>query len=335
MNPAAGPSGSPMAPLAPDLEKVRIISQASALDRQIIDTPPVSLKMLRMGVKRQFLPYYWYLPPKWKLGLRLLQSKRMPPAFVSLGAARSGTTMLADYIMQHPCVVLPLAKEFAVSSYASKRLLFSQFPSVKEQKEVEQRYGMAVTGYCAPAVPNLMFPHLLSGIAGDLDLRFVLILRNPVDRTFAHWRWEMLLSRRSADQRMMAGVPTFDELMAMEVDAARSAATSGSTFLSGAMTGGFIQNSIYLPFLKTMGKFWDRDRMMVINADDFFAEPQTVARRVYEFLGLPAYDPVELSVRNAGVPGKMQPETRKLLEEFFAPLNRELFEFLGTDYGWR
>ena len=50
---------------------------------------------------------------------------------------------------------------------------------------------------------------------------------------------------------------------------------------------------------------------------------------------LPAYDPLELSVRNAGVPGTMQPETRKLLEDFFAPLNRQLFEFLGTDYGWR
>jgi hypothetical protein len=211
----------------------------------------------------------------------------------------------------------------------------SQLPTVKQQREVEERYGMAITGYCAPAVPNLMFPHLLSGFAEGLELKFVVILRNPVDRTFAHWRWEMLLSRLPDDHPLRKGVPGFDELMAIEVEAARSFATSGSTFLSGAMNGGFIQNSIYLPFLKSLLKFWDRDRILVINAGDFFASPPTVARRAYDFLGLPAYDPVELPVRNAGPPGKMKPETRELLQEFFAPLNRELFDFLGEDFGWR
>jgi hypothetical protein len=322
-------------PLAPDPDKIRIIRKATEIDRQAIDAPLYSLRILRLALRRQFLSYYWGRPPAWKVGVRSFNRKRMLPTFLSLGASRSGTTLLADYIMQHPCVVLPLAKEFAVGAYPTYAELHAQFPSLKQRDEVLDRYGTAITGYCTPVVPNLLFPQMLASIASELDLKFVLILRNPVDRTFAQWRWERHVSRRSEDDPIWKGVPGFDEMMRIEVEAARSFAASGGPILSGARVGGYVQSSIYLPFLKMLNEFWGRDRVLVINADDFFADPPAVARRVYDFLDLPAYDPVELPVRNAGPPGKMKPETRALLQEFFDPLNRELFDFLGEDFGWR
>jgi len=329
----AKPSEQLTEPLVPEPRKIRAITVATSVDRQIIDAPIGSARFLRLHLKRQLQPYYWHHPPLWKVALRYLNPNRMAPSFLSLGAARSGTTQLADYIMQHPCVVLPLAKEFA--PFPNLKLLQAQFPTQRQERKVLERYGKAITGYCSPSVPNLLFPYILSGVAGDADLRFVLILRNPVDRTFAHWRWEKHVSHIAASNPLARSVPGFTDMVRLEVEAAQSHATSGATFLTGAYTGGFIQNSIYLPFLKTLFKFWDRSQAVVINADDFFADPPGVAKRVYDFLGLPPYEPVELPVRNAGVPGTMDPEARQMLSDFFDPLNQKLFEFLGEDFGWK
>ncbi|MEX2553409.1 MAG: sulfotransferase domain-containing protein [Actinomycetota bacterium] len=326
------PSEQPAEPLVPEPRKIRAIEVATSVDRDLIDAPLGSPRFLKLHLRRQLQSYYWHHPPAWRVALRYLNSNRMRPSFLSLGPARSGTTLLADYIMQHPCVVLPLAKEFA--PFPNLRLLQAQFPSRAQEQKVRARYGTAITGYCSPAVPNLMFPYILSGVVGDADLNFVLILRNPVDRTFSHWRWEKLASRQSASGALSQGLPGFTDVVCLEVDAARSYTTSGATFFTGANTGGYVQNSIYLPFLKTLFKFWDRSKALVINADDFFGDPRAVARRVYSFLDLPPCEPVELPVRNAGVPGTMDPEARQMLSDFFAPLNRELFEFLGEDFGW-
>jgi hypothetical protein len=320
-------------PLPPDLRKVRILDNATRLDQQLADPATPWPKLCQIIVKRQFQSYYWFKPPLWKLAIRYM-NKRMMPSFLSLGPARSGTTLLADYILQHPCVLLPLAKEFAVLQYPNLRLIQAQFPTLRDQSKVENRYGMAITGYCAPAVPNLTFLHTLSGITDGLDLKFVLILRNPVDRTFSHWKWEKHVSRRADTNPLAKGAPGFTEMMRLEIDAARSYGTSGAPVYSGANTGGYIQNSIYLPFVTTLFKLWDRSKVLVIDSDDFYASPCAIAKRTYSFLDLPPYEPVDLSVRNAGPAGQMEPEARELLLNFFAPLNRKLFDFLGQDFGW-
>jgi hypothetical protein len=49
---------------------------------------------------------------------------------------------------------------------------------------------------------------------------------------------------------------------------------------------------------------------------------------------LPDYESVELTVHNAGPLGKMAPETKQLLADFFASLNEELYEYVGQDFGW-
>lgn len=286
---------------------------------------------MRLFARRQLSPYYWYRPPAWKVALRALDGRRLVPSFVSLGAARSGTTLFSDYLMQHPCVALPLAKEITISG--NLRSVAGQFPHTRDAEAIRRRHGMVCTGYCPPAIPNLLFPRMLSELTGATDLRFLILLRNPVDRTFSHYKWERhLVGRRSPS--LIDKVPTFREIVEIEVEAARSFATSGALHLSGAGTGGFIQESIYLPFLKTLFRHWDRSTALVIDSDDFFRSPADVSRRAYRFLGLPEYEPVELAVRNAGVAGDMDSEARRMLHEFFAPLNRELFDFLGEDFGW-
>lgn len=316
-------------PLPPDPARIRHLQSATANDRMLIDAR--GGRWARLQLRRQFSPYYWYRPPAWKVAVRALDGRRLAPSFLSLGAARSGTTLFCDYLMQHPCVALPLAKEITIS--ANQRSVAGQFPHARQAEAIRRRHGMVLTGYCPPAIPNLIFPGMVAHLTGATDLKFLILLRNPVDRTFSHYKWERHLVGRSSPS-LVDRIPSFREIVALEVEAARSFATSGALHLSGAGTGGFIQESIYLPFLKTLFRHWDRSTALVIDSDDFFRAPADVARRAYRFLGLPEYDPVDLPVRNAGVAGDMDPEARQMLHDFFASLNQELFAFLGEDFGW-
>jgi hypothetical protein len=59
---------------------------------------------------------------------------------------------------------------------------------------------------------------------------------------------------------------------------------------------------------------------------------------VLGFLELPEWEPKAwepANKRNRGeYEGEMDPVTRRLLEEYFEPYNKRLYDFLGTDLRW-
>jgi hypothetical protein len=322
------------AALKPIAGRIRTINRASEVDQRMMETNS-RIERFVLRFRRMFLPYYFVRPPLKRVLLRAaMSSDRMPPDFASLGAVRSGTSLLSDYLMQHPCVVLPLAKEIGVGQIPIKRLISAQFPTRREQRKVEAEYGegRAITGYCAPVMPFLLFSHLASELAPAL--RFILILRDPVDRTFAHWRWDQMFLGGVRRDPMWRSVPGFDGCVQLELESMRSYG-AGMRTVSGVGSGGYIQHSIYLPFIKNIFRFFGPDRTLFINSQDFFADPVSVAKTAYRFLGLPEYEPVRMPVKNAGPPGAMLDSTREALRDFFRPLNQELYQFLGRDFKWQ
>jgi len=320
-------------PLRPEAGKIRTINRAAYVDQAYMRAPNPRRRLF-LRWRRIFLRYYLVRPPRSRVVWRAALSKRrMTPAFASLGAVRSGTSLLADYLMQHPCVVLPLTKEIGLH-LTIQRLVSAQFPTLREQRRVEAKYGAgrAITGYCCPMIPYLTFGRIAAEMAPGL--RFIIILRDPVERTFAHWRWDQALTASWRRDPLWRRSPDFAECVEMELESMRSYGGGVATF-SGNTSGGYIQHSIYLPFLKNLFRSFDRSRAMIIGAQDFFADPPGVAKAAYEFLGLPAYEPVVMPVKNAGPAGTMPEPARQRLREFFRPLNQELYEFLGRDFGWQ
>ncbi len=321
--------------LQPEVEKLQKIEKASRLDQRIMQTTS-KFKKTGLVIQRQFLDYYFIRPPIWRVAIRSKMSKpRMTPDFISLGAVRSGTSLLSDYIMQHPCVVLPMAKEVGVGGYLpTSKMMMAQFPTVEEGQEVKDKYGTAITGYCSPALPLAAFPYVAPKLAPVGTSKIVVILRNPVDRSFAHWRWDSVLLERAKQDPLWKDYPDFDEIIRYELDSAASMGGGFTTF-SGVGSGGYLQHSVYLPFLKSLFKAYGREKALVLKAEDFFAEPVATAKQVYEFLELPAYEPVESPVKNSGPKVPLNPATREKMVAFFEPLNQALYEYLDRDFGWQ
>ena len=166
---------------------------------------------LPLAVAHQFRRYYFFNPPKWRVWARTLgSSQRMAPSFASIGAVRSGTSFLSSYILQHPHVVLPLSKE--ISFTETMRELMAHFPTLAAQGAAERRNGGAITGYCTPVMPNPLWIFLAQSMFPDM--RIICVLRDPVERTFSHWRWDQkrFISRKSQDPHWK-GFPDFETLI--------------------------------------------------------------------------------------------------------------------------
>lgn len=311
-------------------QKIKAIEKAKAFDHTLITTRSRWRRRYLQWIPRNFLNYYFIAPPLWKVWARSrLSRSRVAPDFAILGAVRSGTSALSDYVMQHPGVVLPLAKE--VRNIPFKRLLLAQFPTETQMERVRRKYGTAITGYCNPIIPDLSFLFFARNIAPKG--KFVLILRDPVHRTFAQWRWDKELLAPYEKDPMFENYPGFSEIVSVELEALQSGASVWRT-LSG-VDATYIQTSIYLPFVRLLYRLFDKDNIMVVKAEDFFSDPKAIAKQVYSFLGLTDdYTPVKIEANNPGPPGTMEEPTRQKLVAFFRPLNKQLFDFLGRDLGW-
>jgi len=320
-----------MAILSADRRKITLINKAGQYDQDIFNEHRWHARTALI-LRRNFQSYYFVHPPIWKVVLRsILQKKRMLPSFASLGAVRSGTSLLSDYIMQHPCVVLPLAKEVGMNHLPVHKLIQAQFPTLQQGEKTKNKFGTAITGYCTPIMPYLAFPYLVSQLSNNI--KFIIIMRDPVDRTFAHWRWDQTLLSNAKKDYLWQRYPDFNETVRLEIESIKYDG-SGMTPMSGP-GGGYIHTSIYLPFLINLQRQYGRESIFIVNANDFFQDPAAVARQLYSFLNLPDYKPVEMPVKNAGPALEMDSSTRKTLQEFFKPHNEKLYEFLGKDMKWQ
>jgi len=320
----------PKIAIAPDLERVRRMESAVAEFRRRVETS-VWWRKAGMRLRYQFRDFYFAGAPTWRVQLRRRTWKRrMLPAAVSTGAVRSGTSAMSNYLLQHPSVLLPLAKEL---STALPRVSFvrAQFPLEAEADEVRKKYGVAITIDCTPRAPSASA--IFWAKALNPSIKHVIMVRDPVERVVSHWRWNAMLSSPFGPDPFWTSQPSFADTLRMEM---RDLTRGGSGFhvLSGAGRSSYLRHSIYLPFIRLAIEQCGRERVQVVNANAFFREPIELVKDVYEFLGLPDYDPVEINEFNPSPPMDVDDDILEELRAFFQPFNQELYEFLGRDFGW-
>ena len=109
------------------------------------------------------------------------------PNFFIVGAAKSGTSSLWQYLKKHPEVFMPindLDKEPAYFSPLKCKRKFPQYMALfKNAKSSHKRIGEASTAYLTdPKSPNLI--HTFNSKS-----KILIILRNPADRAYSSYCW--------------------------------------------------------------------------------------------------------------------------------------------------
>jgi len=269
----------------------------------------------------------------WALYAGLTSRNRVLPGFLIIGTQRGGTTSLYNYLVQHPSVAHALTKElrfFDINYAKGVDWYRSRFPSRGHLQRMK-RAGSAdpVVGEASP--DYLFDPHVPNRVAETLpDTKLIVLLRHPVDRAFSHY-WHQV---KRGHERL-----TFDQAVAAEEG--RLAGELERMLADPAYVSyerhhhSYVARGMYVEQLEAWAKLFPRDRFLIEQSEDLFADPSSVFKRTLRFLGLPDYDLPAYETFNAFGSGRMDPDLRARLAKLFQPHNERLYEFLDRNLGWK
>jgi hypothetical protein len=161
--------------------------------------------------------------------------------------------------------------------------------------------------------------------------RVVVLLRNPVERAFSHWRQQR---RKGAEQL------SFEDALAAEprrIAGEEQALAADPGYRSYTHEHqSYAAQSEYALLLERWLRYYDRDQMMIASSEDFFRDPRGVLASTWRFLGLDPDRGGELSFPSPGDASgdRLAAATRLQLAERFVPGVAELESLLDRSFGW-
>jgi len=240
---------------------------------------------------------------------------RAMPSFIIIGTQRGGTTSLYSWLTADPDVAPATHKElhyFDGRNYdRGMRWYRSQFPILRPGQ---------ITG---ESTPHMLYnPVSPARAASDLpeQTRFVVLLRDPVERTLSHY-W---LSRRN-------GTEVEDLETALSLEGDRLAKEEGE-FESGRYSYAhhkfsYTSRGDYATQLERWFKLVGRERLLIMESETLFADRDQLSK-LTDWLKLKRRA-TPLPALNAADRSDVDPAIVSRLQEHFEPSNRRLFEMLG------
>lgn len=238
--------------------------------------------------------------------------------FVIAGTQKGGTTALARLLRQHPEIGMAATKELhffdddrhfpgGEPDYGAYHANFDPLPSAR---------------VCGEATPVYMYwePAAARMRAYNPALKLIMILRNPTDRAWSHWRMTTRRGEETLD---------FSTAIRTEAERCREALPGQHRFYS------YIDRGRYATQLRRLRGFFPAEQMLVLRNEDLRDDAQAAMARMCDFLGV---DPVPVRSRPAKGTGEngMSTEDRAHLAGCFAEELDALEELLGWDCAsWR
>jgi hypothetical protein len=208
------------------------------------------------------------------------------PDFFIVGAFKSGTTALYEYLRQHPQVFMPALKEpmyfGADLTPRYRRMSEHEYLTLFRDAQPEQRAGEASPWY----LYSTSAPREIAGFAPAAQI--IVMLRNPVD--VMHAQHGQLVFNRRED--------IADFAAALEAEEERR---GGERIPAGAIRPEALFYRHSVRFAEQVHRWLDvfgRQRIHFVVFDDLVVEPRAAYRAVLEFLAVDPRHEVDLSVYN-------------------------------------
>ncbi len=268
-----------------------------------------------------------------RVGRFILAPYRVLPDFIIIGAQKSGTTSLYNYLIEHPCVHKALNKEvhYFDRNYERGELWYRTNFHLRwkkgryEGKQCELKSGEASPYYLFhPPAPKLV-KDLLP------DIKMIAVLRNPVARAYSHYKHQIRKRREEL---------SFDKALEREYGVIDDMEPGAKTYPDyekdrySYNNYSYIRRGLYYEQLSRWMDVFNRDQFMIINTDDLLMKTPEVYAEVLEFIGLPPYQLDTFKVYNPHKYSEMDPGLQRELSEYFDPHNRKLYDLIGDDFGW-
>ncbi len=265
---------------------------------------------------------------------RATASARMEPTFLIVGAQRCGTTSMFKTLRQHPAVLAPALQKgihyFDKNYDRGPGWYRSHFPLRVSAARIEGKVGVVpVTGESSPYY--LFHPLAAERIARDLPrVRLIVLVRDPGERALSAYTHEK--ARGFETETFERALDLEPERIAGEADRMRADPCYDSYHLQH---NAYLTRGQYIEQLERLEELVGRDRIHVVDSQEFFERPAPAYAEVLEFLGLPAFDDAVFEQHNARPRSPMDPALAARLDEHFKPYDERLAKWLGRQPGWR
>jgi hypothetical protein len=254
---------------------------------------------------------------------------RTLPDFIGLGAMKSGSTSLHQWITDQPGVLAARMKEvhfFDVHYELGLPWYRSHFPLSTTMGGRSRR--RLLTGESTPYY--LFDPRVPSRISATVpDAKLIVVVRNPVERAHSHYAHEIAKGREHLPFSAALDAEP-DRLLGEE-----ERLTGDERYQSQSHRHcSYMARGCYAVQLERWFQVFPRKQLMVVCAEELFDQPRLILESLSQFLGLIESDPQSFPRRNSRSYGALDPSMRARLDEYFAPHNERLFQLLGRELPW-
>lgn len=262
---------------------------------------------------------------------RATASLRLTPDFIIIGAQKGGSSSLFSYLARHPNIGMSSVKEvhfFDANFGRGMNWYRSHFPSAPYRAYAQRVRGrVMMTGEASPSY--LAHPHVPERLYQALPhTRLIVLLRNPVDRAYSHYHYRRKSNRESL---------SFEEAIRLNKEILEQFdinENNGHDVPIDKVYYSYLYRGMYLTQLKRWMSVFPPEQFLILRSEDLFADPVATVDRALEFLDLPHFDLKTYEHYNKGHYSNIAAATRNDLIKYFAPHNRQLYEYLNVDFAW-
>lgn len=247
---------------------------------------------------------------------------RRKPDYLILGAQKSGTSTLFKLLSDHPEIHNPYTKELHYFDWHYNHSFFwyrSHFPI---------NWGK-ITGEATPIY--LFHPEVPSRIKAVLpQCKFIVILRNPVDRAYSHY--QMVVRKGFEKLSFEDAIKAEPERMHQALEDMRN---TDAYYSPELQMFSYLSRGKYHEQLERWFALYPKNSFHVLSFENYINNTQEGFDRICDFLGIPLSTIHTVPRINADSYDDINSALRTQLNNYFAPHNESLFALLGTNFPWQ
>ncbi len=246
------------------------------------------------------------------------------PTFLILGAAKSGTSALAQYISAHPDITLSKPKEphFFDANYSKGMTYYLT-------NHFKHRTHEYLTGEATPSY--LIVPFVAERILHDLPhAKLIIILRNPVTRAFSSW-W--MFHARRMEPLSFSDAISLEERQILEEHPLESplAPQIWTQHVQNIQLGRTIDVRTYLYaghyayHIQRYLRLFPRENIKLVFSHQLRENPYEILCDIWEFLGVPTnVPPPSFRTENEAISASVRPILKLIQASGLMPFRKLL-----------
>ena len=281
-----------------------------------------------MNSKLFLRKFYWNIIKRHYYGIT--GCLRVLPNFIIIGAMKSGTTSLNYNMAEHPCIIPAAYDEigfFDVNFDLGFNWYRSLFPTIFSKKKILNKNSFFATGEDTPFY--FWREDAILRIKQYLpDVKFLLVLRNPIDRAYSNYIDEL---------NQFSNIPTFEEIIKNEIeliDSEKNFCLSQNNFERYSRNPSHIAKGFYAEQLKLWFKYFPENQFCIISTENLAKNPIDTMNKIFNFLELPNYDIKNPQKKKFKKYEPMNKKTRDFLIEYYKPHNKQLYDLISENFDW-